>query len=63
MEDALQNPDEHVKLRALDLLEAVELDSMPAKLSNRVQSLFDEYEGTQGTGNYIFRASEKLMED
>jgi arylsulfatase A-like enzyme len=63
IEEALQNPDEHVKLRALNLLEAIELDSMPAKLSSQVQSLFDEYEGTQGTGNYIFRASEKLLED
>lgn len=59
----LQNPDEHVKLRALNLLEAIGPDSISAKLSSRIQSLLDEYEGTQGAGNYIFRGSEKILED
>lgn len=63
IEDALQNPDEHVKLRALNLLEATDANSFPASLSDVIQSLLKEYEGSEGTGNYVFRASEQLLKN
>ncbi len=61
--NALQNPDEHVKLRALNLLEAIDANSFPAPLSAVIRSLLEEYEGSEGTGNYIFRASEQLLKN
>lgn len=60
IEESLQDNDDHVKLRALNLLEAIDHTLSPG-LSDTIQSLIQEYEGTDGTGNYIFRASEKLL--
>lgn len=61
--NALQNPDEHVKLRALNLLETVEEDLFPSSLLAIIESLYEEYEGSEGTENYIFRASEQLLKN
>jgi arylsulfatase A-like enzyme len=62
IEEALQDNDDHVKLRALNLLEAID-PTLSSRLSGIIQSLVYEYEGTDGTGNYLFRASEKLLEN
>lgn len=63
IEQALENPGDYVKLRALNLLEAIEKDSFPSSLSAIIQSLYEEYEGSEGTGNYVFRASEQLLKN
>lgn len=67
IEETLQNPDEHVKLRALNLLEAIDTDSFPASLMAVIQSLVEQYEDTEGAtsgaGSYVFTASEHLLKN
>jgi arylsulfatase A-like enzyme len=67
IEEVLQNRDEHVKLRALNMLEAIDTESFTASLSSVIQSLFEHYsdtEGaTEGAGSYVFRASEQLLKE
>lgn len=65
IEETLQNPDEHVKLKALNFLEATNADSFPASLSTLIQSLVEQYKDTEGAtsgaGSYVFTASEHLL--
>lgn len=63
MAETLQDPDDHVKLRALNLLEAVKLDPLPSGLSDIVRSLFEKYEDSEGAGNYVYRAAEKVLKN
>lgn len=61
LEEGLSHPNDYVKLRALNVLEAEQPDSMPAALVDRIRQLEAEYEDAEGAGNYVFRASERLM--
>lgn len=60
IEEALQDRDDHVKLRALNLLEAID-HSLSPELTDIIKSLIEQYEGTDRMGNYIFRTSDKLL--
>ncbi len=60
IEEALQDSDDHVKLRALNLLEIFD-QPLSANLSNIIQTLNKKYEDSDGTRNYVFRVSEKLL--
>lgn len=61
LEETLAHPDDHVKLRALNFLEAIRSDPIPSGLMERIQILSEEYEGKEGRGNYVYRASENLL--
>ncbi|SMO73681.1 Arylsulfatase A [Fodinibius sediminis] len=62
MDDALDHPEDHVKLQVLNLLESIRPDPIPEELMNHLQRLADTYEGRDGSGNYVFRASNWLVE-
>lgn len=63
LEEALAHPDDHVKLRAVNLLEAIRPDDLPSGLYGQLQKLSEDYEGSEGTGNYVHRASARLVEE
>lgn len=63
IEQALIHPDNHVKLRALNVLEAEQPDPIPEGLMDHLRQLEDEYEGAAGAGDYVFRASKRLIEE
>lgn len=56
---SLNHPDELVKLRALNLLQVLNKESLSESLSNQIQALIDR-EGV--SGNYVRRASEYLLQ-
>ena len=62
VDQALQAPNDHVKLQALNLLEAEQPDRIPAALMRRIRALEAAYEDADGAGGYVFRAASRLGE-
>lgn len=60
--EALQHSDYRVRLQALNTLQAVRPDNLPAELKIIVQNIYDEtFDGSFGSDYYLNRASEYLL--
>lgn len=60
---SLTHPEDYVKLRALNLLEAEQPEAIPEATLGRIRQLEEEYEDAEGAGNYVYRASARLAEE
>lgn len=63
LRESLAHSDNHVKLRAINFLETVRSDSFPTELTERMRALAEQYEGKDGTGNYVHRAASRLIDE
>lgn len=63
IEETLNNPDGHVKLRALNLIETLDETLITEEIRNTIRRYADEYENQEtAAAGYIFRASERLVD-
>ncbi|MEX0647245.1 MAG: sulfatase-like hydrolase/transferase [Balneolaceae bacterium] len=63
-EEALNHPDGHVNLRALNLIEALDPEPLTENIKNRIRYFADEYENQEAAAaGYVLRASERLVEN
>jgi len=63
IEETLANPDGHVKLRALNLIETLDENLITEEIKNTIRMFADEFENDEAAAaGYIFRASERLID-
>lgn len=62
VEGVLHHANDHVKLRALNLLEAVAPNRLPGALMSRIRQLDENYEDAEGPGGYVYRAANRLVD-
>lgn len=63
IEQTLEDPDGHVKLRALNLIETLDASLINVNIRNTVRRFADEFENQEAAAaGYVFRASERLVE-
>lgn len=63
IEQTLDHPDGHVKLRALNLVETMDGDLITQEMKRTIRRFADEYENQEAAAaGYIFRASERLVD-
>ncbi|MDZ7720785.1 MAG: sulfatase-like hydrolase/transferase [Balneolaceae bacterium] len=63
IEETLNNPDGHVKLRAVNLIETLDESLITDNIRNTIRQFVDEMENDEAAAaGYVFRASERLVE-
>lgn len=63
IEETLADPDGHVKLRAVNLIETLDESLITDDIRNTVRQFVDEMENDEAAAaGYVFRASERLVE-
>ena len=63
IEETLANPDGHVKLRALNLVETLDESLITDDIRNTIRQFVDKMENDEAAAaGYVFRASERLVE-
>ena len=61
--EALADPDGHVKLRAVNLIETLDEGLITDEIKNTIRRFSDEFENQEAAAaGYIFRASERLVD-
>lgn len=62
IEESLADPDGHVKLRALNLIETLDENLITEEIKNTIRRFVDEFENQEAAAaGYVFRASERLL--
>ncbi len=63
IEETLADPDNHVKLRALNLIETLDESLVTEEIKNTIRRFADEFENQEAAAaGYVFRASERLVD-
>jgi arylsulfatase A-like enzyme len=63
IEETLADPDGHVKLRALNLIETLSENLITDDIKNTIRRFVDEFENQEAAAaGYVFRASERLVD-
>jgi hypothetical protein len=63
IEESLADPDGHVKLRAVNLVETLDESLITDDIKNTIRRFVDEMENDEAAAaGYVFRASERLVE-
>lgn len=63
IQEALSDPDDHVKLRAVNLIETLDESLITDDIKNNIRRFVDEFENQEAAAaGYVFRASERLVD-
>ncbi len=63
IQEALSDPDDHVKLRAVNLIETLDESLITDDIKNTIRRFVNEFENQEAAAaGYVFRASERLVD-